>query len=441
MEKISQLKDIAKKTLKELQKGGAQQSRVKLGSRRNFRLTTKNGETELLKESHSLGLGLTIYCNNRFGVFSTSDINEKSIENFAAKAISMVKLTDQDKARRLPDKKYTQGISSQDLQLHDPVIANSQKKISLKLCEQITQAAKKAAPEAVNVQASYSEAHHRSVLLTSQDFEGDTEGTMATLGATVYIKDQKSKRQSGWDWRTWRHWADMKPAEEIGKLAAERALSRRGAEPTTTGKYPVVIVNYWADYLVRMVMRGISGATVFRKMSCLGDKKDKIIASNLLTLMDEPFIPRAMGSRKFDGEGMVSNTMPILENGVLKNYYFDSYWARKAGIEPTSGGPSNVTFKLGSRPGLEMIKDLELGIFITNFIGGNFNSVSGDFSTGIMGHLVEKGRLTRPVCEMNIAGNLLTLLKSIKEIGNDPYPYMAVRSPAIRLAPIMVSGV
>ena len=137
----------------------------------------------------------------------------------------------------------------------------------------------------------------------------------------------------------------------------------------------------------------------------------------------------------------MSNTMPILENGVLKNYYFDSYWARKAGIEPTSGGPSNVTFKLGSRPGLEMIKDLELGIFITNFIGGNFNSVSGDFSTGIMGHLVEKGRLTRPVCEMNIAGNLLTLLKSIKEIGNDPYPYMAVRSPAIRLAPIMVSGV
>ena len=440
---MNDLKDIrreAEKALNAVRKAGADHARISLGTARSYSLRTKNDEIELIKESRSKGLGLTIYKNGRFGGFSSSDLRDRTVEDFAKKAVEMVDLTDPDPARGLPDKKFTGPLPKDDLQLFDPAIASSLRDKSKDLCRAMTDAARKTSSEIGHIEAAFSESHGASVLLTSDGFVGEREGTSVGLNIETYVAEGDGRKHTGYDSRSWRFAADMDPAEALGRTAAERTLAQKGSAPGKTGEYPIIFINYWGDYITGLLLQAISGASVYRKMTCLGDKRDKLITSDKLTLIDDPFIRRGLGSQTFDGEGMVAQRRPIIEKGVLKNFYFDTYWARKQGVEPTTGGGSNFTFSLGTRSGEQMFEAADRAVFITDMIGGNFNAVSGDFSAGIRGFLKEGGKKI-PITEMNLAGNLLTVLPKLEELGNDPYRYMSIRSPAMRFAPMMVTGV
>ena len=138
---------------------------------------------------------------------------------------------------------------------------------------------------------------------------------------------------------------------------------------------------------------------------------------------------------------MATKKMTIIEKGVLKNYLIDWYYAQKLGVEPTCGSVSNLVFDYGTRSFNEMVKGLERGIVVTGFIGGNSNSTTGDFSYGIVGKLVENGKVVQPVNEMNISGNLTEFWNQLVELGNDPYVYSAWRRPSLYFKDIHFSGV
>ncbi len=131
----------------------------------------------------------------------------------------------------------------------------------------------------------------------------------------------------------------------------------------------------------------------------------------------------------------------MIESGVLKEFYVDWYYGRKLGWEPTSGGPSNNLIPPGKRSVQEIMKDLGRGILISNFIGGNSNSTTGDTSIGIVGHIFDKGVPIHAVSEMNIADNHLKLWQRLAEAANDPYPYSAQRFPSLVLTDVVVSGI
>lgn len=439
MRTLSELKTAAASALAMLKAAGSDAGAVDLSSTRQFSLKTKNSEVELLKESVDMSLNLRVFAARRFGGFATSDLHPDRLRTFVQQAVEMVKLTDEDPLRGLPPPERTRPLPTQDLAMFDPALAASVKDRAQTLCQGLTASAQGASPDVMHVEASFGETHHRSVLLTTDGFEGNRESTRLTLGCSAYVKDG-DRKQSGYDYRTWRSQTEMSPVEEIGRMAARRALDMKGARPLATGDYPLVIVNYWGDKLTEMLMEALDGATVFRKLSCLGDKVGKRIAGPLFTLTDDPLLKGALGSRHYDSEGMVAQRMPIIEQGVLKNCFFSAYWGRKAGQKPTTAESSNLVFAPGKRSGEQMVATLDHGLFVTDFIGGNFNALSGDFSAGIKGFLVEKGKIKAPVAEMNLAGNLLTVLPKVVEMGNDPYPYMSIRSPAMRFSPITVSG-
>jgi PmbA protein len=167
---------------------------------------------------------------------------------------------------------------------------------------------------------------------------------------------------------------------------------------------------------------------------------DQQIASEKLTILDDPTIIRGLGSRYYDGDGLAAKGMPIFEKGVLKNYYIDVYYGNKLGWKPNTGGSSNLIVQPGNRSGAEIEADLDRAILVTDWLGGNANGTTGDFSLGVAGWLIENGKRTQSITEMNISGNYQDLLKNLIEVGNDPYVHSSFRTPTMLFDKVSFSG-
>jgi len=220
-----------------------------------------------------------------------------------------------------------------------------------------------------------------------------------------------------------------------------RTLIMLGAKKIKTETLPIIIENRVVARFGDGFMQAMFGRSIQQKQSFLADKKGQKVASQVLTLIDDPFIPGAMGSGIFDNEGMTTRKRVMIDAGVLKEFYVDWYYSRKLSWEPTTGSPSNVIVPPGNRSVKEIMKDLGRGIFITGFIGGNSNSTTGDTSIGIVGQLFEKGEIVHPVSEMNIADNHLKIWQRLAEAANDPYPYSPQRFPSLVFTDVVVSGI
>jgi PmbA protein len=166
----------------------------------------------------------------------------------------------------------------------------------------------------------------------------------------------------------------------------------------------------------------------------------KKIASGLLTMTDDPHLPKAMGSRWFDGEGVATQKRTVIENGILQTYFIDTYNANKMKVSPTISGASVLTFKHGDKDLDGLISNLKRGILVTGFNGGNSNSSTGDFSFGIEGFLIENGGLVKPITEMNITGNMRSLWERLVAVGNDPRETSSRRTPSLVFDDVAFSG-
>jgi len=164
------------------------------------------------------------------------------------------------------------------------------------------------------------------------------------------------------------------------------------------------------------------------------------LASDKLTVTDDPLIVGGFASRLFDGEGISARRLPILEAGVARNVYVDTYYGKKAGLDPTTGSPSNRVLALGTRDLTALIADVGEGVLVTNWLGGNSDSTTGDFSFGMEGHLVANGRIGASVGEMVATGNLVDLFKALVAVGNDPWRYAAALVPTLVFEGVQVSG-
>jgi len=227
----------------------------------------------------------------------------------------------------------------------------------------------------------------------------------------------------------------------IGEKALERALGKINPKKILSGKYDVVIENRVAANLLSPVYDSLTGSNLYNKQSFLIGKEGKPVASPLMTITDDPFIKSLAGSRLYDDEGLAAVKRPIIEKGVLRNYYIDNYYGKKLGMNPTSGSSSNIVMAPGTRGGSEMVKSIKKGVFITGFIGGNCNGSTGDFSYGIEGFYIEDGKVIHPVNEMNITGNMNDFWFGLSEVGNDFTGNGSVQIPSLMISNAELSGI
>ena len=202
----------------------------------------------------------------------------------------------------------------------------------------------------------------------------------------------------------------------------------------------MVLANRSAGRILGILGGPLNGASLFEGRSCLADKKGKAIGSPLFTIKDNPLIPRGLGSRPWDGDALIAKPRTIIEDGVLKNYYINTYYGRKLQQPTTTGGRSNWVIPTGDQSWESVAAAFPKAILVTGFLGGNANGITGDFSFGITGQLLENGVPTKSLSEMNVAGNILSIFHQLTAVGNDPWLWSSVRSPTLIFEDIQFSG-
>ncbi|MFO7981586.1 MAG: TldD/PmbA family protein [Candidatus Aminicenantes bacterium] len=436
-----ELYDLADWSIKTAKSSGADDCRVQISNQRLVEISYRNRKPENIKEASTRGLSIEVYVNGRYSAQSTSDLRKTAVKDFISNAVSATKLLAEDPYRTLPDPKYYKGREDKDLRLVDPEYKNFSPEDRHKMVQDIEESClEKGGDKVISVTAEEQDSYVEEVLLASNGFEGYSEATIYVAVASMTAKDEGDRRPSDYSFVVCTNRKEMPKPEQVGKEAAECTLNLLGARKIKTEKFPVVLENRQVSRLLGGFLAAMHGSSIQQKRSFLADKKEKNVGSQHFTIIDDPFIKGGLGSRLFDGDGFAAKKRTMVDAGDLKEFYIDWYYSRKLGWEPTTGAPSNLIIPPGKRSVQEIMKDLNRGIFITGFIGGNSNPTTGDASMGIIGQLFENGQPVQAVSEMNIAGNHLQFWQRLIETADDPWIYSSRRTPSLVFEDMVVSG-
>ncbi len=419
---------------------GAQQAKSIITDSQNNSISVREEKIENLEQSIENGLTIFLYVDKKYSVHSTNRLdNKKELARFIDEAIEGTRYLAEDEYRSLPDPDLYYKGGGPDLKTFDDAYKSIDPQVKIDSAFAIEKEALGKDERIISVTASYNDGMMGGVIVTSNGFEGDMSNTYYSLSASVSVKQGDARPSDSWHESALFY--DKLKSQGIGKTAMEKALKKLGQAKIESANMPMILENRLAGQSLGPLIQALNGSSIQQKNSFLIDMLEKKVGSDKLTLIDDPFIVSGRGSRLFDNEGLALQKRTIFEKGVLKAYYIDTYYGKKLGMDPTSGGTTNLVFETGDKNLEEMIASLDKGILVTGFNGGNSNGSTGDFSYGIEGFLIEKGKIIKPVSEMNITGNLLQLYKNLAEVGNDVYEDTAWRSPSLLFNDVAFSGI
>lgn len=433
----------ADRAVEYLQKKGARESSVAIGRGRSVELEIREKKVEKLQESTAASMSVAVYADGRYSGHSTNDLRWESVQKFLDDALVMTKLLEPDEYRRLPDPKLYENRPTVELGMSDPAYGSVQTSARKSFAREIEDAALgQKVPSGIAIQSvstAFSDGWGESIKVTSNGFRGRQEYTSFAAYAECTIREGDKRPEDYW-YIASRRFSDIKDPAAIGAKAVDRAASRAGAKKIPGGAMTIAIENRAAGRLLGFLLQPATGGALQQKRSFLDGKLGKKVVSEKLTIVDDPLIVGGMGSRHFDGEGISARKMPVIEKGVLKNYFIDTYYGRKLKMEPTSGSWANLVFEHGEKDLAGMTSGMKRGLVVTSFLGGNSNSLTGDFSVGIQGYLVENGEKVHPISEMNVSGNHKDFWEKLAIVGNDPWLNSSVRVPSLLFEGVSVSG-
>ncbi len=409
------------------------------------------GATELVEEAGHHGVSLRVIRGGRVAITSTSDLTPHGIERCVADALELCALSEPDPFAGPAAVELLSKPPYPDLELLDESID------AIDAGQAIEQAriAERAALDAdsriqLSEGATFSRTSGASALVLSSGFQGAVRGSYAALAVAPVVEDEGGKKRRGHYYSATRRHRDLESPEFIGQEAARRTLRKLGARKIETTEAPVVFDPDVARSLVGSLAGCIVGGALWRKSSYLLERLGTQVASELVTIVDDPLVVRGPGSRPFDGEGLASRRNVIVERGELKGFLLDSYSARKLGRESTgsasrSGGSigastTNCILQPGGQSPEDIIRSTPRGLYVTELMGFGFNPVTGDFSRGAAGFWIENGELSFPVSEVTISSTLDAMLKAIDAVGSDLELKTSTASPTVRVTSMTISG-
>ena len=432
-------KQLAQWAMEFAQKNGAQSIRVNLYSGSNTSFELRDAKMDRLQQASEKGMSFSLYVDGRYGSYSTNKLDKKELKTFIKNAIDSTRYLAKDEARVLPDPaRYYKG-GKPDLKLFDSKFESIAPDDKVSLAKAAAEEIMGKNDKIISVESSWNDGENSNYRLASNGFEGESTDSWYSISAGVSIKGEGEARPSS-GWYDSSLYYDKLIKEGIGQTALERVLKKLGQRKVKSGKYTMVVDNLNVGRLLSPMISALYGSSLQQKNSFLLDKMNEKVAGDKLTIIDEPHIIGAFGARYFDGEGIATEKRSIYENGVLKTYFIDTYYGKKMGAEPTISNPSILIMQPGLKDLNGLVGDVNNGILINGFNGGNCNSTTGDFSYGIEGFLIENGKLTTPISEMNITGNILTLFNSLLEVGNDPRINSSWRIPSMVFEGVDFSG-
>lgn len=420
-------------------KNGCQAARVGVYSSTDTSIDVNDTKIDKLKQASENALSIRLYVDGRYGNFSTNRIDRNELERFIKNGIESTRVLAPDEHRALPDaSRYYQG-GKPDLQLCDSHHGNISPDAKVEITKNIAAQIYGTDERIILVSSGYQDVVSDSYIITSNGFEGENSSTYFGASASVSVKGEGDARPSdGW-YESAIFFEDLK-TDGLGQKALQRVLQKLGQKKEASGKYTMVVDPLIASTLLNPMISALYGSSLQQRNSFLLDQLNNKVVSDKFTLIDNPHLAKSRGARYFDHEGVRTERRPVFENGILKTYYIDTYNASKMKTDPTISSPSILEMGMGDKNLSQIIAGIDKGILVTGFNGGNCNSTTGNFSYGIEGFLIEGGRLTQAVSEMNITGNMLGLWSNLLETGNDPRLNYSWRIPTLVFDQVDFSG-
>jgi len=449
---VESLTKLAAEVVERARKGGADVAEAIARSGSQLSTKVRMGEPELVEEAGHRSLGMRVIKQKRVALTSTSDLTPRGIDRFVQDALELVDISQEDPFAGPADPALIASGALPELDLYDPAGGEVGAAEALAWAKRGEQAARDADPRITNSDgATFSRTAGAFALVLSGGFRGGYAGSFSSLSVVPVADDEGGKKRRGFHYTAKRYLSELESPESVGREAARRTLGKLGAKKVPTCEAPVVFDPDAARAMLGLLAGCVMGSAIWRKSSYLVGREGTKVASDLVTIVDDPLRLRGPGSRPFDGEGLPSRVNTVVENGTLRTYLCDSYSARKLGRGPTgsasrgSGGgvgpsTSNLILQPTDMPAAEIVRSTKRGLYVTQMMGFGFNAVTGDFSRGASGFWIENGVLTQPVSEVTISLNLDKLFQSIDAVGDDLDLRGATASPTLRVASMTIAG-
>jgi len=406
-------------------------------------VSVRKGELENVERNRDKSLGVTVYLGNRRGNASTSDFSEAALERTVQAAYDIARFTAEDPVAGLPDE---QDIAKQqpDLDLFHPWLITSEQAAQIALrCEAAALQVDKRITNSEGAGVSAQQSHFFSA--HTHGFRGGYASSRHSMSVAPIAGKGDGMQRDAW-YSSMRSADALSSPEEVGRFAAERALSRLKSRKIATVQCPVLFDAPVAAGLLGGFVQAVSGGSLYRKSTFLLDSLGKSVFPKHIDILEDPHVLRGKGSSPFDEEGVTTRARRVVDAGRVEGYFLSTYSARKLGMQTTgnAGGSHNLVMQsrlTKSSDDLDaMLRHLGTGLFVIELMGQGVNYVTGDYSRGASGFWVEKGRIAYPVHEITIAGNLKDMFQGIQAIGADAYTTGAKTVGSVLVNRMQVAG-
>jgi PmbA protein len=418
----SRLRELALDVLAHARTLGASDCVCEASESTGLSVTTRKGQVETIENTRDKGLGISVYLGQRRGHSSTSDFSAAAIRQAVQAAYDIARHTAVDEAAGLPEEDELER-NPIDLDLFHPWALDSERAIDI--ARQAEEAAFAVSRQIVNSEgANVHTGCDQFVLANSRGFLAGYPQSRHALSVTPIARGRGGMQRDDW-YSSARLSGALADPGSVGRYAAQRALARLGARKLSTRQVPVLLEAPVACGLLGNFVQAASGGALYRKASFLVDSLGRKLFADHVSVREDPFVRRGLGSGPFDEEGVRGRVREVVAGGILEGYFLSCYSARKLGLKSTgNAGGSHNLYLLSSRTRPEddfaaMLRKLGTGLLVTELIGMGVDYVNGDYSRGASGFWVENGDIAYPVEEITIAGNLRDMFPSITAVGAD----------------------
>ena len=431
--------ELAKYCLEFALREGAEKVRITLTKSLLNLVGVLNGEVDKVSHALDRSMQINLFVDGRYGTFSSNRMEKDGLEAFIREAISTVRMLEKDSFRDLPapERQAKDATDGRELDLYDPEYENmtAEKRRALAL------GSSRFSNELISEEGEYSDSLFDSVTIDSNGLFARHTETSFEIGYEVTVEDKKGNRYSGYWWDATPRLKDLK-IDTCSATAIERAKAQIGPKAIKSGKYTVVIDSECASKVLTPVLNALGGFSLQQKNSFMDGTIGKKMFPESLTIMDLPHSKGETGSRLFDSEGVATKETAIIEKGIVKEYFLNTYIAAKMGMEPTVEDATRVKVLPagGCKTRDDILAKVQDCILVTGFNGGNSNSATGNFSYGIEGFLVNGGKIAYPVKEALMTGDFLTLWNNLIFAAEDARLCMSKLIPSIAFAGVDISA-
>ena len=430
------LNSIASQTIEYSKKLGATDVNVEVVHSISETVNLRNKQLDESNRSDSFAIGITTYINKKKSTISSSNLSKDNIKILTERCIETAKITPDDEFNSLPDKELM-AKNFKNLDLYDDFHVPNNKKIDI-----LNEAEEAASKETkiINTETDFTENKSNFVLANSNGFMNGYKTSNFNISCVAVAK-KDSQMERDYDFTSKRHFSDLTSPTNIGESAALNTVKKLDPKKIKSEKIGVVFDKKISKGILNVLSSAISAAAISRGTSFLKNKIGEEIFSKSLNVIDDPKIKKGLGSKNFDSEGVETNNLKLIENGVLKSFLVDTYYGKKLNLKSNgrSGGASNLYFENGSIPLETLLKSSKKNLYITETIGHGTNLVTGDYSVGANGFMVENGEFIYPISEITIAGNFKEIFKNIT-LANDLEFKYSTNAPTLLVEGMIVAG-